>query len=116
MYPLAAALGRLSRTKENPMNIRRSIATVGAAGALAAGSLFLASPAQAGPLIVLPTGGALVDVTIIDFADVNVEDVVVQLPIAVAANVCDLTVAALTGVVVDGVSDCTATATSDANA
>lgn len=51
------------------MNIRRSLATVGAAGALTAGSLFLASPAQVGPLVVLPTGGALVDVNIIDFAE-----------------------------------------------
>ena len=67
------------------MNIRRGIATVGTAGALATGSLFLASPAQAqGPIF---TGG-LVNVTIVDFADVNVEDVVIQLPVSVAANVC----------------------------
>lgn len=89
------------------MNVRRSIATVGAAGALAAGSLFLASPAQAGPVVVLP-GGGLVDVTIVDAVDID--RVTVQLPIAVAANVCNVDVSVLTGAVADGVTDCEANA------
>ena len=95
------------------MNIRRSIATVGAAGALATGSLFLASPAQAqGPIF---TGG-LVNVTIVDFADVNVEDVVVQLPISIAANVCDVDINVLAADLADGDANCTATSSSRANA
>ena len=95
------------------MNIRRSIATVGAAGALATGSLFLASPAQAqGPIF---TGG-LVNVTIVDFADVNVEDVVVQLPISVAANVCGVEVIEIVDTDGDGALDCTATSSSRARA
>ena len=98
------------------MNIRRSIATVGAAGALATGSLFLASPAQAAPVVVLP-GGGLVDVTIIDFADVNIEDVVVQLPVSIAANVCDVDVNVLAADLADdGDANCTATSDSRANA
>ena len=66
------------------MNIRRSIATVGAAGALATGSLFLASPAQAqGPIF---TGG-LVDVTVVDAADVNNNRILQNVGVGVAANV-----------------------------
>ena len=42
--------------------------------------------------------GGLVNVTIVDFADVNVEDVVVQLPVSVAANVCDVNAAVLIGI------------------
>jgi hypothetical protein len=94
------------------MQIRRTLATLGATGTLAAGSLFLAAPAQAQPVV---TGG-LVNVTIVDFADVNVEDVVVQVPISVALVLCDTTVALLSDVDGDGTLDCTATATSDAQA
>ena len=91
------------------MNIRRSLATAGAAGALAAGSLFLAAPAQAQPVV---TGG-LVNVTIIDLVDID--DVTVQLPVAVAANVCDVTVAALLAEIEeDGSADCDARAVSRA--
>ena len=82
------------------MNIRRSIATVGAAGALATGSLFLASPAQAQPIFV---GGGLVNVVI--------DDVTVQVPLAVAANVCDVNVAVLIAAIED-----TGTATCEADA
>jgi hypothetical protein len=70
------------------MNIRRSIATVGAAGALATGSYFLASPAQAagpGPVV---TGG-LVNVTIVDAVDIEDVEVTVleNVAVGVAANV-----------------------------
>ncbi len=74
------------------MNIRRSLATVGAAGALAVGSLGVAAPAQAQAPVF--TGG-LVNVTIVYAVDVN--DVVVQVPIAAAVNICDTTVAVLGG-------------------
>ena len=83
------------------MNIRRSIATVGAAGALATGSLFLASPAQAAPPIFV--GGGLVNVVI--------DDVTVQVPLAVAANVCDVDVAVLIAAIED-----TGSATCEADA
>ena len=65
------------------MNIRRSIATVGAAGALATGSLFLASPAQAAPVV---TGG-LVNVTVVDAVDVNNNRILQNVGVGVAANV-----------------------------
>ncbi len=63
----------------------------------------LAAP-QGGPVV---TGG-LVNVTIVDAVDVN--DVTVQLPIAAAANVCNVAVLSLQ----DGDS-CTADADSRAN-
>ena len=92
------------------MNIRRSLATVGAAGALAAGSLGVAAPAQAAPVF---TGG-LVNVTVVDAVDIS--RVTVQLPIAVAANVCDVNVAILLAAIEDtGTANCTAQAGSRAN-
>ena len=92
------------------MNIRRSLATVGAAGALATASLGVAAPAQAAPVV---TGG-LVNVTIVDAVDIS--RVTVQLPVAVAANVCDVNVAILLAAIQDtGTANCTATATSRAN-
>ncbi len=94
------------------MNICRSLATVGAAGTLAVGSLGVAAPAQAQAPVV--TGG-LVNVTIVDAVDVN--DVVVQVPIAAAVNICDTTVAVLVADLQDGdgEANCDATATSNAN-
>ena len=69
----------------------------------------LAAP-QGGPVV---TGG-LVNVTIVDAVDVN--DVTVQLPIAVAANVCDVDVNVLSADLADdGSANCTATAGSRAN-
>ncbi len=64
------------------MNIRRSLATVGAAGALAVTSLGVAAPAQAAPVV---TGG-LVAINVSNVLNNNI--VVVQVPIGVAANVC----------------------------
>lgn len=91
------------------MNIRRSLATVGAAGALAVTSLGVAAPAQAAPVV---TGG-LVNVTIVDAVDIS--RVTVQLPVAVAANVCDVDVAILLAEIQDtGTANCTATAGSRA--
>lgn len=91
------------------MNIRRSLATVGAAGALAVTSLGVAAPAQAAPVV---TGG-LVNVTIVDAVDIS--RVTVQLPVAAAANVCDVNVAILLAAIQDtGTANCTATAGSRA--
>jgi hypothetical protein len=93
------------------MNIRRSIATVGAAGALATGSLFVASPAQAAPPVLV--GGGLVNVVIVDLVDL--EEVTVQVPVGVAANVCDVNAAVLIAAIRDtGSATCTAVADPDA--
>ena len=46
--------------------------------------------------------------------NVNLTDVVVQAPIAIAANVCDATVAVLVSRLEDGASPCDAAATADA--
>lgn len=40
--------------------------------------------------------------------NLNVEDVTVQVPVAVALNVCDVTVAVLVGTIIDGPAECTA--------
>jgi hypothetical protein len=95
------------------MNIRRSIATVGATGALAAGSLFVASPAQAAPPNFVGTAG-LVNVVIVDLVDID--DVTVQVPVAAAANICNVSVAALLAAIdAGGTATCTADADSDAS-
>lgn len=89
--------------------VRRALVGTVAAGA----ALVPATAASAQPVV---TGG-LVNVTIIDFADVNVEDVTVQLPVAVAANVCDVNAAVLLAAIEDtGEANCDATATSRARA
>ncbi len=77
------------------MKLRRSIATVGATGALVTGSLMMASPAQAAPQVVV--GGGLVNVQIVDAVDVVIRDVDVAVAAAlnIAANVCGIQVAAL---------------------
>jgi hypothetical protein len=46
--------------------------------------------------------------------NVNVTDVVVQAPISVVANVCDVTVAVLVSRLQDGASPCDATGTAEA--
>ena len=46
--------------------------------------------------------------------NVNVTDVVVQAPISIAANVCDVTVAVLVSRLEDGASPCDAAATAEA--
>ena len=69
----------------------------------------LAAP-QGGPVL---TGG-LVNVTIVDAVDVNRNTV--QLPIAVAANVCDVDINVLAADLADdGQANCTAEADSRAN-
>lgn len=69
-----------------------------------------AMPVFAAPIV---TGG-LVNVTIVDAVDVD--RTTVQLPIAVAANVCDVDVNVLAADLADdGTANCTATAGSRAN-
>jgi len=54
-------------------------------------------------------------VTIVDAVDIS--RVTVQLPVAVAANVCDVDVAILLAAIQDtGTANCTATATADSRA
>ena len=70
--------------------------------ALTAGTLLgLAGPANAGP-----QQEGLVNV--------NITDVAVQVPIGIAANVCDVNVAVLVGDLVDDAAQCNADADSDA--
>jgi hypothetical protein len=87
--------------------MKRVIAVAGSAVALAAGPL--AAPASAAPVI---TGG-LVNVTIVDAIDID--RTTVQLPVAVAANVCDVDVAVLLAAIEDtGSANCNAEAGSRA--
>jgi hypothetical protein len=77
-------------------------------------SLALAAPVAAQPVIIVP--GGLVNVTIIDFADVNLEDIVVQIPVSAAATICDVDVAILLAAIEDtGSAACEATSSSRAN-
>lgn len=92
-------------------HIRRSMAPLFGALGL---SLALAAPVAAQPIIIWP--GGLVDVTIVDFADVNLEDIVVQIPVSAAANVCDVDAAILLAAIEDtGSAACEATSSSKAN-
>ena len=71
--------------------------------------VFTAAPALAQPVF----AGGLVNVTIIDAVDV--EDVTVQVPVAAAANICDVNAAVLIAQIEDtGSAECEATATSRA--
>jgi hypothetical protein len=81
------------------------IRTLTAATALAAGSaLALAAPASAAP----PTQSGLVNV--------NVSDLVVQIPVGIAANICDVNVAVLVQDLLDDAAACNAAASPDATA
>ena len=89
--------------------VRRTAVVLSAGAALSFG---VGAPASAQPLVI--TGG-LVNVTIVDAVDIG--DVVVQLPISVAANVCDVEVQVLVADLADdGEANCTATAPSGAQA
>ena len=88
-------------------NLKRRLLPFVAAGGL---MLAMAAPAAAvgGPVV---TGG-VINVTIVDLLDLDVRNVTVQLPIAVAANICD------TAILVNedtGDLECTAIADSRAN-
>jgi glucose uptake protein GlcU len=47
----------------------------------------VAGPAAAQPVV---TGAGLVNVTLVDVVDVNGNNVIAQVPIGVAANICDV--------------------------
>jgi hypothetical protein len=95
------------------MYVKKTLAALGAASAMTLAGIGAAAPAQAqGPIF---TGG-LVNVTLVDVVDVNNNQVIVQVPIAVAANVCDLNVAVLAVIQDDGDVACEATAEAVANA
>ena len=93
------------------IGLKRTFASLFASGALAAALAVPAGAApQGGPVV---TGG-LVNVTIVDAVDI--ERVTVQLPIAVAANVCDVDINVLAADLADGDAFCDARAGSRANA
>jgi hypothetical protein len=77
--------------------IKRAATAAAIAGALA---IPAAAPASAQPVI---TGG-LVNVTIVDL--ISLEQTSVQVPITVAATICDVTVAVLAQDLRDGRADC----------
>jgi hypothetical protein len=82
---------------------RKLAASLFATGLLAVG---IAAPgASAQPNIVV--GGGLVNVQVVDAVDIG--DVTVKLPVAVAANVCDVDAAVLLAAIEDtGSATCTA--------
>jgi hypothetical protein len=82
---------------------RRMVATLLVAGAFSA---VAGSPASAQPVV---TGG-LVNITIVDA--VSLEEVSVQVPVGVAANVCGVNVAVLGEAASDPI-DCTAHTTQE---
>ena len=65
------------------MSIRSSVISLAGVAVLGVGGVALAAPASAQPIF---TGGLV---------NVNIEDVNVQIPIGVAANVCGVTVAVI---------------------
>ena len=92
------------------LRTKRIAASVGAAAVLAVG---VAGPAAAQPNIVISQG--LVNVTVTDVLNNN--EVIVQVPVGVAANVCDVNAAVLLAAIEDtGSAACDATADSQASA
>jgi hypothetical protein len=79
------------------VRLKRAVAAVAVAGALS----IVPSSALAQPVV---TGG-LVNITIVDVLSGN--QVSVQAPITVAANICDVTVAVLAEDLRDGRATCT---------
>lgn len=94
------------------MKIGRTAGTLGAISALTLGMGGLASPAQAAPVV---TGG-LVNITIVDAVDVTDVTVIAQLPIAVAANICGVSVNVLATDLRNGSADCDALTNNDQTA
>jgi hypothetical protein len=91
------------------LRTKKIAASVGAAAVLAVG---MAGPAAAQPIII---SQGLVNVTVTDVLNNN--EVVVQVPVGVAANVCDVNAAVLIAAIEDtGSADCDATADSQATA
>jgi hypothetical protein len=87
------------------MNVRRTAASLVSVAVLGAGGVALASPASAQPVF---TGG-LVNITVTNVLNNN--QVAVQVPIGVAANVCGVSVNVLSALAATGPVDCTAATT-----
>jgi hypothetical protein len=81
--------------------VKKTIASIALAAAPVAGGAALAAPAAAQPV----TQQGLVNVAI--------TDTTIQVPISVAANICDVNVAVLVQDLVDDAADCDADATSE---
>ena len=84
------------------MLIRRTAASLISVAALGVGAVGLASPVAAAP----PDQSGLINV--------NVSDLVVQVPIGIAANICDVNVAVLVGDLIDDAAACNAAAAPNA--
>ncbi len=91
-------------------SVKRRLAALMVAGGLSFGMFGMAGPATAQPMV---TGG-LVNVTIVDLVDVNNNQVAVQVPIGIAANVCPTVNAAVLAqdVAQTGTAECEADTTS----
>ncbi len=87
------------------MQIRRTAAALVSMAALTCGGVALAGPAAAQPVV---TGG-LVNVTVTNVLNHN--QVNVQVPIGVAANVCGVSAAVLLAVAATGPVNCTSSTT-----
>lgn len=96
------------------MMLKKTLATIGTAGLLTAGTVGVAAPAQARPLI----AGGLVNIQVTEVqiiddvaVDVLVQDVNIGInaALALAANVCDTTIAVIAQDLRDGSAECTST-------
>jgi hypothetical protein len=86
------------------LSVKRFLVSVIGAGALTVGGVVAAAPAGAqGPV----TQQGLVNITI--------QNVGVQIPVSLAANICDVNVAVLVDTLQDAPADCTAEAGTEAN-
>jgi len=83
--------------------LKRTIASLALAAAPVAGGVALATPATAQP------------VTQEGLVNVSITDTTVQVPISVAANICDVNVAVLVQDLLDDSAACNADSTSDAS-
>jgi hypothetical protein len=78
---------------------------------LSDGSAPCESSSESGAMVTTPDGGPVEQGGLVN---VNITDLAVQLPVSIAANICDVSVAVLVDTLVDAASPCDATATADA--
>lgn len=78
---------------------------------LSDGSAPCDASSESGAIVATEDGGPVEQDGLVN---VNITDLVVQAPISIAANVCDVTVAVLTSTLADAASPCDAAATADA--
>ena len=77
---------------------------------------FTTALAMACTMALATATGAMAQTNQSGLVNINIEDNVVQVPIAVAANICDVTVAVLATQLGDGPTDCETISTSTATA